>query len=281
MENEKKDNRSIAHDTDAYMRDMIVTNPLRESTLRSAIEALRLRAGSRGLDAGCGIGLQALLLAEAIGPSGHVTGLDVSPEFLDHGRDIIEQAGLSERISFEEGDVTKLPFDDNSFDWVWSSDCVGYGPWEPLPLLQELARVAKPGGIVALAAWSSEKLLPGYPLLEARLGATSVGLAPFEPRKDPKKHFLRALGWFHEAGLKESKADTFVTSIYAPLSDDLRNALVALFKMRWPSVESELTAEDGAEYQRLCLPESPDFIPNLPDYYAFFTYSMFHGRVTN
>jgi len=193
MENENKDNRSIAYDTDAYMRDMIVTNPLRESTLRSAIEALRLPAGSRGLDAGCGIGLQALLLAEAIGPNGHVTGLDVAPEFLDRGRAITEQEGLSELISFQEGDVSKLPFDDNTFDWVWSSDCAGYGPFEPFALLKELARVVKPGGIVALAAWSSEKLLPGYPLLEARLGATSVGLAPFEPGKDPNKHWWRSL----------------------------------------------------------------------------------------
>jgi len=280
MGNAKNESRNKANDTDAYIRDAIVINPLRESMMRSAIEALRLREGSRGLDAGCGIGLQAILLAEAIGPTGHVTGLDVSPEFLDYGRDIIDQAGFSERISFREGDVAKLPFDDHSFDWVWSADCVGYAPWEPLPLLQELARVVRPSGIIALAAWSSEELLPGYPQLEARLGATSVGLAPFKSGKDPKKHFLRALGWFHEAGLKESRADTFINSVYAPLSDDLRNALVALFKMRWPGPESELTAEDGAEYQRLCLPQSPDFILNLPDYYAFFTYSMFHGRVT-
>jgi demethylmenaquinone methyltransferase/2-methoxy-6-polyprenyl-1,4-benzoquinol methylase len=36
---------------------------------------------------------------------------------------------------------------------------------------------------------------------------------------------------------------------------------------------------DRAEYQRLCKPESPDFILNLADYYAFFTYSMFRGVV--
>ena len=34
---------------------------------------------------------------------------------------------------------------------------------------------------------------------------------------------------------------------------------------------------DCAGYQRLCLPESPDFIRDLPDYYALFTYSMFYG----
>jgi hypothetical protein len=55
--------------------------------------------------------------------------------------------------------------------------------------------------------------------------------------------------------------------------------MVALFDMRWPSVESELTEEDRAEYQRLCLPESPEFILNHPDYFAFFTCTMFWGKV--
>jgi len=53
----------------------------------------------------------------------------------------------------------------------------------------------------------------------------------------------------------------------------------ATFQMLWGEAQSELTPEDWAEYQRLCQPESPDFILNLPDYYAFFTYSMFRGKV--
>ncbi|MCP4607333.1 MAG: class I SAM-dependent methyltransferase [Planctomycetes bacterium] len=128
-------------DTETYMRTLVAANPPRVSIIREAIETLQLPLGSRGLDAGCGVGLQCLQLAEAVGPNGHVTGIDVTSEFLERGREIVKEAGLSEQISFQEGDVANLPFDDNSFDWVWSSDCVGYGPWEPLPLLQELARI--------------------------------------------------------------------------------------------------------------------------------------------
>ena len=279
MGNERNSHANKPPDMDSYAQRLAVSNPLSEAVTPSAIQALQLPPGSRGLDAGCGIGLQALSLAEAVGPAGHVTGLDLSPQFLVHAREIAEEAGLSERISFQQGDVSRLPFDDDTFDWVWSANCVGYHPAEPLPLLRELTRVAKPGGSVAILAWSSQQLLPGYPLLEARLNATSSGIAPFIKGKRPELHFLRALGWFREAGLEEPTARTFVGDAHAPLSDDMRSALMSLLDMRWPGVQSELTPEDWAEFQRLCQPESPDFILDLPDYYAFFTYSMFRGKV--
>ncbi len=266
-------------DTDSYIHSLSVANPLRESVLLAEIETLQLPSGSCGLDAGCGIGLQCLVLAEAVGLTGHVTGLDVSSAFLNRGEEIVSEAGLSERISFQEGDISGIPFSNNAFDWAWSADCVGYGPWEPLPLLKELARVVKPGGIVAISGWSSENMLPGYPRLEALLRATSGGVAPFVHGKEPETHFLRAMGWFREAGLTETGAKVFADSFYAPLSRGIRNALEGLFDMRWPDVELELSSEDQAEFRRLCLPDSPDFILNLPDYYAFFTYTLFWGKI--
>ena len=264
-------------DADTYIQRLKVSNSLRESTLLEMVKALHLPAGSGGLDAGCGVGLQCLQLADEVGPAGHVTGLDISSEMLDYGREMVKKAGLSERISFREGDIASLPFNDSTFDWVWSVDCVGYGPWDTIKLLRELVRVLKPGGIVSIAAWSSEKLLPGYPRLEARLGATAAGMAPFVQGKNPSLHFYRGLGWFRELGLKNIRAQAFVGSVHAPLGDDVRQALKELIEMRWPGVDSELSPEDLAEFQRLCLPDSPDYILNLPDYYAFFTYTMFWG----
>ena len=71
---------------------------------------------------------------------------------------------------------------------------MGYPAGELVPLLKELARVVRPGDSVAILAWSSQQLLPGYPLLEARLNATCSGLTRFLKRKRPESHFLRALG---------------------------------------------------------------------------------------
>jgi len=266
-------------DTNSYIQSLLIANPLRESTLRSVIQALQLPAGSKGLDAGCGIGLPALLLAEAVGPDGRITGLDVTPEFLAYGADLVKKAGLSDQIVFQEGSIENIPFDNDTFDWVWSADCAGYPTGELLPLLKELARVVKSGGIVAILAWSSQQLLPGYPLLEARLNATCSAYEPYVKGTYPESHFPRALKWFRAAGLKDSTVQTFIGDVYAPLSNDIRYALISFFEMLWGTPRPQVSEEDLAEYQRLCNPESSDFILNLPDYYAFFTYSVFWGRV--
>lgn len=264
MANGKKAAASKVPDMDTYAHKLYLSDFLREPAIRSAIQALQLPPGSRGLDAGCGIGSHTLLLAEAVAPGGHVTGLDQSPQLLNHARETAEKSGLSERVSFREGDVNKLPFEHDTFDWVWSVDCAGYAPGEPVTLLRELARVVKPGGIVAILAWSSQQLLPGYPLLEARLNATSSWIAPFFKGKRPEQHFFRALGWFREAGLEEPTAQTFVGDAHAPLSDDVRSALISLFEMRWGEPRSELSPEEWEEYQLLSHPQSPDYYAFLP-----------------
>jgi demethylmenaquinone methyltransferase/2-methoxy-6-polyprenyl-1,4-benzoquinol methylase len=262
-----------------YLDNILKTDVLRQPILKRAIRELDLPPGSRGLDAGCGAGLQCLLFAEEIGREGHVTGLDVSSEFLAYARDMVGQAGLDGRITFTEGDVASIPCEDNSFDWIWSADCVGYGPGAPVPLLKELKRVIKPGGLLSIAAWSSEELLPGYPLLEARLRATASGMAPFSREMEPSRHFLSALGWLRETGLVRPKAEVFAGSCHAPLNDEIYRALEALFEMRWQGVEQELSEDALGEYKRLCRPDSPDFVLRHPDYYCFFTYSMFWGHV--
>ena len=278
---ENNNNANQMSNMDTYARMFYVSDPLREPVLRKVIRSLQLPPGSRGLDAGCGIGLQSLLLAREVGNDGHITGLDMSAEYLVHAKKIAEKFELGEQITFKQGDVNRLPFNDNTFDWAWSVDCVGYAPMEPLPSLKELVRVVKPGGFVTVLFWSSQNLLPGYPLLEARLNATAAGIAPFTQGKNPNLHFMRLLGWFREAGFQDCKAQTFISDVCAPLPEDMRCALTALFQMRWGEAQSEVSSKDWRQYQRLCQTGSKDFILNLPDYYAFFTYSLFHGKVRN
>ena len=132
---------------------------------------------------------------------------------------------------------------------------------------------------MALLAWSSEQLLPGYPALEVRLRGTAAGLAPFERGMAPARHFLRAPEWFRGFDLEEVKGRTFAGDACAPLSDAAREGLAGLIGMRWPEAKEELSPEERAEFERLTDPVSPDFILDDPAYYAFFTYTMFWGKV--
>ncbi len=259
---------------------------LRESAIRAAIQKLNLASGSFGLDAGCGIGLITQVLSEAVSPGGHVTGMDLSSEFLAHASARLESQGLREQVSFRHGDVNQLPFEDGEFDWVWSMDTLWPGPKEmgcpaedPFLMVREMTRVVRPGGTVALLFWSSQKLLPGHPLLEARLNTTSQATAPFGEGMVPDQHVLRGLAWLRATGLEDVTADTIVADASAPLADSVRDALALSFPMFWGGVEDEVSREDWAEYQRLCQPDSPDFVLDDPDYYAFLTYTMFRGMV--
>lgn len=140
-------------------------------------------------------------------------------------------------------------------------------------------RVVKPGGSINLLGWSSQQLLPGYPLFEARLNGTCSGYLPFLKDKDPETSFMRAPHWFQRAGLKNIQAQTFVSDIHAPLDAARRTALTSLFDMLWGAPQPDVSPHDWMMFQRLCLPTSADFILSLPEYYGFFTYTLFRSKV--
>jgi SAM-dependent methyltransferase len=175
--------------------------------------------------------------------------------------------------------VNRLPLAAASFDWAWSTDCVAYPAGNLPALVTELARVIRPGGKVFLLAWSSQQLLPGHPFLEARLNATCSAYLSFLSDQAPERHFPRALGGLRAAGLAEVRAQTFVRTLQAPLTQGERKGLRSLFAMLWgqPQQGEEPAARQG--FLRLCQPESPDDILALPDDYGFFTYSLFQGTV--
>ena len=252
---------------------------LREPMIRSAIAALPLPPASQGLDVGCGCGWQTLALAETIGEHGRVTGIDISDSTVQSARKLVREMGRESHIVLQTADACNLPFADNTFDWAWSSDCVGYVRQNSDPMMEEVVRTVRPGGHIAISGWSSELLLPGFPVLEARLNATVSGMAPFQKGDSSNQHFLRLLNRFRNLGIENRTARTFVHSIHAPLASRVRRMLIKLLHMRWFNVEKELPPDDLALYRRLCDPESPDFIVDHTDYFAFFTYSMFTGRV--
>lgn len=258
-----------------------VMDSLREPVIRAAIEWLELPRNSRGLDIACGIGLEDIRLVQSIAPHGRVVGLDLSMPSLIAAKGHSKECAQAGDLDFLLGDWSKLPFAGDSFDWIWSCDAVGYAPYYQAHAIEEITRIVRPGGSVAILFSSSQSLLPGYPGLEARLNASQAGIAPFEEGMPPESHAMRGVGLLRSAGLERVRAMTFVHTVHSPLGDQALAALTALFKMRWGGSEVELDEAYRDAYQRLCLPDSPDFILDQQDYCAFFTYTMFTGRKPN
>ena len=261
------------------IQEYICLSRFRETLFNIIIKLLDLPNRSKGLDAGCGIGLYTKILAESVGDEGNVTGLDLSKEFITYAN-----RNQLPNIQFEEGDINSLYFEDNIFDWIWSADTVWPGPEElgcpaedPNKIIKEFYRTLKPGGMLIILFWSSQKFLPGYPLLEARLNTTSGATAPFVNGMNPINHIMNAKHWLEKAGFKNISAKTFLADINAPLDENTRNVLNIFFQMFWGQSEGQVSKEDWNEFKRICNPNSNDYVLNNPHYYGFYTYTVFKG----
>jgi demethylmenaquinone methyltransferase/2-methoxy-6-polyprenyl-1,4-benzoquinol methylase len=263
-----------------YAERLALAARLTEPAIRQAIENLRLPAGSRGIDAGCGIGQQTRWLAEAAGPACRVTGIDIDEGNLAAARHLTI-GPADDRVEFVRGDLHHLPFPDRSHDWIWCADTL----WpvvmaaDPLAAVRELARVVRPGGRVALAYWSGHLLLPGHPLLEARLNTAFVSATPYLAEAAPGTHFLDALGWLRAAGLRERRARTYVADLQAPLSDERREALAFVLDMFWGGLEERLDRRDWLDYRTLAGDGSALGTLDVEDYAGFITYTVFDATV--
>jgi len=139
-----------SEDLNSYMEQMYLCNPLVQPLLQRVVGAASFPGASRGLDAGCGVGLQIPLLAAAVGPQGRITGLDIAPEFLAEAKDNVKYKGLTDRVTFCQSDIYDPPFENEEFDWIWSANCACYAVRQPLQLLQGFRRTLKPGGLLLL-----------------------------------------------------------------------------------------------------------------------------------
>ncbi|MET4657949.1 ubiquinone/menaquinone biosynthesis C-methylase UbiE [Streptomyces sp. PvP037] len=111
----------------------------------AAVAGIGLREGDRVLDAGCGTGRALPALRAAVGPSGVVLGADLTPAMLREaaraGRDLDGALLLT--------DVAALPLRASSLDAVFAAGLIAHLP-DPAGNLREIARVVRPGGVLAL-----------------------------------------------------------------------------------------------------------------------------------
>ena len=106
------------------------------------------REATRTIDVASGTAAVSIALARAE-PARAIVGIDQSAEMLAAGRARVEQAGLGSRIELREGRAEELPFDDGQFDALTFTYLLRYVD-DPAATLRELARVVKPGGVIAM-----------------------------------------------------------------------------------------------------------------------------------
>ena len=136
-----------------------------------ALDLARLTPGLRVLDLGSGSGTDSFAAAHLVGPTGQVTGIDMT----DAQRDKADRlrAGAA-HIRFVDGRLEDLPFDDASFDVVISNGVVNLCP-DKARVFAEAARVLAPGGRIALADIVSTRPLPETVTCNADLWSACIG----------------------------------------------------------------------------------------------------------
>ncbi|MGB5636643.1 MAG: methyltransferase domain-containing protein [Waterburya sp.] len=102
------------------------------------------------IDVGCGIGGSTLHLAQKFGIT--ATGITLSPVQSSRAKERAVEASLDHRVRFEVANALEMPFEDNTFDLVWSLESGEHMP-DKTKFLAECYRVLKPGGKMILATW--------------------------------------------------------------------------------------------------------------------------------
>lgn len=225
-------------------------------------DRLMIQPGQRVLDVGCGIGHEALRLAEVVGQEGHVIGIDKSDMMIAEAQRRAASSGLP--IEFRVGDAHQLDFADNSFDAIRAERVFMYLA-DPEQALREMVRVTRPGGRITIFDFDNDGMLVATP--NAKLGQITRRLVAFNSDSLPSGPIgMRLPGLFRKAGLSDVTTDPFRGAatlwVYRKaVTGTYENAVAA----------GVVTAEELAEWW--AYQEQADAAGEFLAYYAGFTVS--------
>lgn len=138
--------------------DQAKEQPTLQALVTRMADLLRPSAGARLLDAGCGLGTEAVALARARGCE--VVGVDCSLAMIEEARRRVSGTGLT--VSFARADAADLPFPDDHFDACRAQTLLGHVA-DPAPVVRELVRVTRPGGRIVVLDLDQGSTLLDHP----------------------------------------------------------------------------------------------------------------------
>jgi ubiquinone/menaquinone biosynthesis C-methylase UbiE len=220
-----------------------------EPELEQLLRSLPLAPTMKVLDLACGDGFYTRRLAECLGSGGSVTGVDLDRGYLfAAAREAARYTGHA-TIDLVAASFDHLPFDDDTFDFVWCAQSL-YSLPEPVDVLVHLARVLRPGGILAVLENDTlhQVSLPWPISLELALRAAELR-ALEEESHHPSKFYVgrRLLAVFAAAGLEPLTMTTQAIDRQTPFGEAeqqlLQSYLDGLEKRVAPFLESSLLHE--------------------------------------
>ena len=172
---------------------------------REQLQKLGFRNGMKFLDVGCGGGAMTRMVAK-LAKRSKIYGLDVDEGHIAYARNMAQKEHLL-NISYIKGNIYSLPFNDNTFDFIWSRFLFEYIK-DPLSALKELKRVVKRGGVVCVGDIDGNCLFhyPINELFKKKLDKTMELLAPFgfDPFVGRKLYYF-----FSKAGFRKTEMTLF------------------------------------------------------------------------
>lgn len=154
-----KDPRHLVH----CLNEQFSKDTVMHGNKQRTLELADLQDGLTVLDAGCGIGLDAIQMARKVGRTGHVFGIDNSREMIATARS--NAAGLELPLTFLTGSLYQLEFQADFFDRC-RSDKTFQHLSDPQAALRELIRVTKPGGKIIIADPDHDSVIIDTPFAE-------------------------------------------------------------------------------------------------------------------
>lgn len=238
------------------------------------------------LDAGCGEGVPSLFFAQQ---GCTVTGIDVETTDLATARQRAESSAYAERLTFLEGDLSSLPFEDGQFDLVWCSYVLHHVSDKP-HAVGELKRVLKSGGRLAIREDGLPiQFLPfdigiGKPGLQDRLRVANNRWFAAMTRATLPNAVAYPYGWsqlLHDHGFTNVTARTFTLDALSPLDEAHQQFVLYYLQRTLERDDSEygslLATEDRTGLKQLTDPQSEHYILRRTDLHLRYGLSVYVG----
>lgn len=234
--------------------------------LQAIVNELPLRPEMRVLDLACGDGFYTRRLADRLGPGASITGVDLNLAYLAQaGEEAARQSGRA-RIDFVAASFDRLPFLDGTFDFVWCAQSL-YSLPDPVVAIGHMARVLRPGGLVAVLENDTlhQVFLPWPVRLELPLRTAELQSFLGGARNSSKYYVGRRLpALLAAAGLEPLRMTTHAFDRQAPLGVAERELLQSYLEEVAERVAPHLDAALLQELRQLVDPGSPQHLLGQP-----------------